>query len=532
MRDIIKRPKKLLLFFLTILTLIVVIYMCTNFNSASAEDNEVQLDLTFDFAPEPGRGHTWLGASAPSTDLEKTMVESWKNLSIKVTDSEGNVYEVPKEYHFGRGTSYLKDGGKYKDGEKLTIEIDPSGLPDGYHISWNGNDSYHKVKYINGYYKMEYTITKANMNAKLFYIMMGKLTTKFDMMGGTSSSGDSPVVRVVNKDNSVDFPEEPTKENLHFGGWFTRSGDYQRYWTSKNSFADLNQDWWQYNDLRIDPLYDGFFVLRAKWNAHVEFDSDGGTPVDTAVVEEGHLVSCPKAPTKENAKFLYWQDENGESYDWLKPVTKDMKLKAVWQEEVKVDIKFDPNGGIWEESSNTAPMSVKTKMGQDIKMPKAPVRKGYSFKYWMGSTYAAGESYKVEPERTFTAVWEKEGESKPDPDTPSVKPGDDTTNSPIKPGDNSTNPSNPGGSNSSEATVNPDNSSVTHNKDSVKPCTPCQPGGSNYNTTGKTGNTSSAKNANVAANTNDDSNILLYFMITALATIVFGFLQRGKSNKI
>lgn len=410
-----------------ILAIILVLFILIDLRSnVSAEDNKVQLDMTFDFAPEPGRGHTWLGGSLPSNDLEKTLVESWKNLTIKVTDSSGNLYEVPKEYHFGRGTNYLKDGGKYKDGEKLTIEIDPSGLPAGYHISWNGDDSYHKVEYTQGYYKMKYTITKENMNAKLFLIRLGSMKTKFYMMGGTSASGASPVIKDVNKNNSVDFPAEPTKENLHFGGWFTRSGDHQRYWTAEDSFSDLNRDWWQYNDVRIDPLYDGFFVLRARWNAYVTFDSNGGTDVKKAIVEEGNRVSYPEMPTKDNAKFLYWQDENGEPYDWSKPVTKDMKLKAIWQENAKADITFDPNNGKWKDTNNSESKSINAEVGKEIKMLEAPVRDGYKFQGWRGKMYEAGATYKVEPERTFIAVWKK-NDGKPDNKDPSLNTGSGST---------------------------------------------------------------------------------------------------------
>ena len=413
-----------------VLALVVVLGLCIGGQPVSAEDDLVQLDLTFDYAPEPGKGHTWVGGSGPSTPLEQTMVDSWEKLPIKVTDSEGNVYEVPREYHFGRGTNYLKDGGKYKEGEELTIEVDPSGLPDGYHVSWHGDDSYHKVEYLAGYYKMKYTIHKANMNAKLFYIPIGKMTTKFYMMGGTSTSGDSPVIRVVNKDNSVDFPAEPTKENLHFGGWFTRSGDHHRIWTAEDSFSDLNRDWWQYNDVRIDPLYDGFFVLRAQWNAHVTFDSDGGSPVETAVVEEGTRVSYPAMPTKKGASFLYWQDENGDPYDWSKPVTKDMKLKAIWQEEPEdsdmVNITFNASGGKWPD--NDPVKVVQAKKGDDVALLAAPVREGYTFQFWRGEAYLPGDTYKVEPGHTFVAVWAS--------NTP-ANPCDDSKTPPVNPGNNS-----------------------------------------------------------------------------------------------
>lgn len=418
------------------LALVVILGLCIGGQPVSAEDDKVQLNLTFDFAPEYGQahqGHTWLGGSAPSTPLEQTIVDSWKNLTIKITDSAGNVFDVPQGYK----THYVRDGGKYKEGEELTIEIDPSGLPDGYHISWNGEDSYHKVKYIAGYYKMKYKITQAGMNAKDFYIKMGAMTTKFDMMGGTSTSGDSPVSRVVNKDNSVDFPDEPTKENLHFGGWFTRSGDYRRYWTNEDSFSDLNRDWWQFNDFIIDPMYDGFFVLRARWNAYVTFDSDGGTEFEKAVVEEGTRVSYPGIPTKQDARFLYWQDENGDPYDWSKPVTKDMKLKAIWQEGPEDNIIFNANGGKWAD--NDPVKVVKAKKGDEVALLAAPVREGYTFQFWRGEAYMPGDTYKVEPGHTFVAVWAPNTPANPcdEPQKPPVDPDHNPQTPPVNPGSNS-----------------------------------------------------------------------------------------------
>ena len=362
--------------------LIAVFLLAIGVKPAYAEEDKVQLRLTFDFAPEPGRGHTWLG-STPMERLdpvEKKLVDAWTNLTIKVTDSQGHVFESPKEVFFGGGTPYLRDGGKYDEGEELTIEVEPSGLPNGYHISWNGDDSYHKLEYLEGYYKIKYKITKSAMNAKLFYIPMGSMSVKFYLMGGTSSTGSSPIVKVVNKDNSVDFPAEPTKENLHFGGWFTRSGDYYRIWTQADSFSDLNRDWWQYNDVRIDPLYDGFFVLRARWDAHVTFDSDGGSEVEPAKVEEGRLLTYPRIPTKKNARFLYWETEDGETYDFSQPVTKDLKLKAQWLDLHSNDPKginvsveqgepFNPEDGIANKDKLPAGTKITSKEKVDTNTP-------------------------------------------------------------------------------------------------------------------------------------------------------------------
>jgi hypothetical protein len=50
-------------------------------------------------------------------------------------------------------------------------------------------------------------------------------------------------------------------------------------------------------------------------------------------------------------------------------------------------------------------------VGDTIKLPGAPTREGYTFKFWKGSQYAAGADYKVEGDHVFTAEWEKNATS-------------------------------------------------------------------------------------------------------------------------
>lgn len=415
-----------------LLALFMVFGLCVGLKPVYADEDTVSLDLTFDYAPAPGKGHSWPSSSS-LTELEKRILASWKDLSITITDSKGNKHEVPKGYHFGRGTAFLRDGGNYKDGEELTITIDPSGLPDEYHLSWNGEDGIHQIKYDpeTRYYVMHYTITREAMNKKLFYIKMGTMSVDFDMMGGTCVDGDSPITKVVNKDNSVDFPTDPTKENLHFGGWFTRSGERTVFWEPKYSFSDLNRDWKQWNDANVDPMYDGKFVLRAMWNAEVQFDSDGGSDVKMQVVREGARATYPQMPTKKDAKFLYWQTEDGNPYDWSVPVTKDMKLKAVWEKSTscgkdplpgstdadkELSFTFLANGGKWADNTSTKVMT--TQRGVSFPMMQAPTREGYTFQYWQGANYNPGDAYEEEKNHTYTAVWKSNTPSSGCPSIP------------------------------------------------------------------------------------------------------------------
>ena len=69
----------------------------------------------------------------------------------------------------------------------------------------------------------------------------------------------------------------------------------------------------------------------------VDFDSNGGTKVESQTVEKGGKVTKPDDPTRENYEFDAWLLDN-EVYDFETEVTKDITLKAKWT-KVKSDDK-------------------------------------------------------------------------------------------------------------------------------------------------------------------------------------------------
>ena len=73
----------------------------------------------------------------------------------------------------------------------------------------------------------------------------------------------------------------------------------------------------------------------------ITFDSNGGTSVQSLVVDENGLIVEPEEPTKEGYEFAGWY-YNDELYDFGKEVTKDMELEAKWAEIGKVSgVKLD-----------------------------------------------------------------------------------------------------------------------------------------------------------------------------------------------
>lgn len=77
-------------------------------------------------------------------------------------------------------------------------------------------------------------------------------------------------------------------------------------------------------------------------------------------------------------------------------------LYAQWKKKPSYTISYSLNGGTLNSKTGTVKYSYET--GTKITLPK-PVRKGYTFDYWRGSKYKAGDKYTVKSDHTFTAVW-------------------------------------------------------------------------------------------------------------------------------
>lgn len=80
-------------------------------------------------------------------------------------------------------------------------------------------------------------------------------------------------------------------------------------------------------------------------------------------------------------------------------------LYAQW-EKAKYTISYDLNGGTYKGKTGTVEMTCT--YGDVITLPK-PERKGYTFDYWKGSRYHAGDKYTVGEDHTFTAQWKENG---------------------------------------------------------------------------------------------------------------------------
>ena len=91
-------------------------------------------------------------------------------------------------------------------------------------------------------------------------------------------------------------------------------------------------------------------------------------------------------------------------------------------------ITYDLNGGSLD--GHTGKINKTYDEGTVITLP-LPLREGYTFYFWKGSRYKAGQKYKVEGNHTFVARWKKgsknsSGSGKSGASSKGSRTGDDT----------------------------------------------------------------------------------------------------------
>ena len=320
------------------------------------EQGTSALVFDFDYAEDPSYGHTYQSAMS---NVNNTIKNLWNSLQITVSKSEDTAKDKGKngnkdknkptsktytvnnsevsQYVYSNGNVIKKSdsvyhfGGYWKDGDVLTVTVDPSALTNaGYHLSedvYEKGDTDEKT-YINGkgynVFKITYDIKDKDGKPKamIVRIPLGKLNVTFNPEGGSINGSTTNVSNPVKGDNTVEFPKNPTKNGLHFNGWYTQfpttlngkafpnnlSGKIW-YWSNENKFSDYSNDnrWILYNDSKIDEPGDQKFLLRAQWVAKVAFyKQNGGNPEEKYFLEGSNLFALPTNPTKANYTFKEW----------------------------------------------------------------------------------------------------------------------------------------------------------------------------------------------------------------------------------
>ncbi|EPI58254.1 repeat protein [Gardnerella vaginalis JCP8066] len=376
--------------------------------------NKQPLHISMNYAKELGKGHTTPGALG---QLSSDMENMWKNLPITVIDSHGKELEVKKELngHCERTV------GNFANGEKVTIKVDTSKLPDSYNLSWESDYTYPKPT--RNYAEFQAVVDSSTP----VRISLNQMKVKFDLQGGNIGGKSDAIINTVKKDNTVDFPADPTKDNLVFGGWFTELPDIEPYrksgtvgkryyWNNKSPFSDYSRDWMSWNDEKLDPLYDGIFLLRAQWNARYTFNANGGTFSDgtakkSEAVQQGENINILPAPTREDYQFLNWADAADKTYNPGDTYTLNANtvFTAKWK-QIRNTVTFK-NGDKTQTVKVETGKAIDTDAFADQSMPKNPTKDGYTFKEWNTSSDGKGKAFTgtttVDSDLTVYAIFTK-----------------------------------------------------------------------------------------------------------------------------
>ena len=114
-------------------------------------------------------------------------------------------------------------------------------------------------------------------------------------------------------------------------------------------------------------------------------------------IEPGSKIARFYTPRREGYTFKYWA-VNGEEYDFDTPVTGNMTISAVWEENPQYTITFNSNGG------SSVPSQTVNYNGTATQ-PSNPTKTGHTFVEWQlnGNTYNFNTP--VTGNITLTAVW-------------------------------------------------------------------------------------------------------------------------------
>lgn len=146
----------------------------------------------------------------------------------------------------------------------------------------------------------------------------GSYTVTFDTDGGS----EVPDQVVTDGELAVRPSPDPTKADSEFAGWY-------------NGLALFDFD---------TPITENI-TLTAHWNLIIKhtvtFNSDGGSPVASQAVRDGHTAAEPTpAPTRAGFNFMGWYNGNT-LFDFGTPITGNITLTAHWLKEDFVKV----NGG-------------------------------------------------------------------------------------------------------------------------------------------------------------------------------------------
>ncbi|TLS48216.1 hypothetical protein FE782_31920, partial [Paenibacillus antri] len=189
---------------------------------------------------------------------------------------------------------------------------------------------------------------------------------KYEGNGATSGDVPEDSSHVYNTDVTV--PGNPgglAKTGHSFEGWSTEANGSGTNYAEADTFTISASN----------------VTLYAKWTINqytVNFESNGGSPVDGVTVHYGSAAVKPTDPTKTGYAFAGWytdRDALSQAFDFAVPIgAADVTLYAKWMVN-QYTVSFESNGGSPVESQSI-------NYGNTAAEPAEPTKTGYTFAEW------------------------------------------------------------------------------------------------------------------------------------------------------
>ena len=237
------------------------------------------------------------------------------------------------------------------------------------------------------------------------YSPVTAIRIRYDLNGGTAAK--KPADQWIRPGSTLTITEIiPEREAYIFLGWSLEPNAGEEMYHPGQSCHFFDDT----------VLYAVWILSPAGEPIRISFDMNGapeGLKPDNVWVKPGQWfrISDIRPVWDENHTFDGWSTDPRAARGQYGPgspasFTTSTTLYAIWNEKKEAIISFDLSGGALD--GKTGIIRKAFTVGTEIILPGPPVKKGYTFLYWQGSSYQPGDRYTVLDDHTFTAVWQKD----------------------------------------------------------------------------------------------------------------------------
>ena len=355
----------------------------------------------------------------PSYDID--LYAKWEPVTYTVTFDSNGGSEVPAVSGIEYGTSVIRPDDPTKAGYEFlgwTLDDKPFSFSSKVHsditlvAQWTTSKDY-GVKYdLNG------GKGKAPVDSTRYF--EGSGAQVMDLPAGAVGPKDTPVFLGWEADSDGELYYPGSIVTVPVGGLTLTAK-----WGAKGETTVYRL---YYN---LKPLFD---------QCGVEYTYTGAEYAEINVInnERPKLPETYSVPEGFSSKFVFegWYLDEECTRGPVRELQVDLEkesgnnLYAKWSRSYT--ITYDTNGGVWKDTKTSEKRSETYSVTQSgVKIAAAPVREGYTFVEWKGSSYQPGETYNEKDpdgfygDDTLVAQWKSNGEPEKDNDN---EKGKDSTN--------------------------------------------------------------------------------------------------------